>query len=95
MPFPVSSDTLQQRGTAPHLSILLVNKDIPSAVVLQIGYLQAVGHADFCWLEGGIQSIDPHYCFGLSGLQKGKTFIGFKDAEVYHIYQWDIIVLPL
>lgn len=53
----------------------MVNKDIPSAVVLQIGYLQAMGGANFSWLESGINSIDLHYCFWLSGLQKGKTFL--------------------
>lgn len=56
------------RGATPHLSILMVNKDVPSAVVLQIGYLQAVGRADFSWLESGIDSVDLHYRFGLSGL---------------------------
>lgn len=68
------TQTTKQIGTAPHLSILMVNKDIPSAVVLQIGYLQAMGSADFSWLESGIHSIDLHDCFGLSGLQKGNTF---------------------
>lgn len=71
----ISSSNHQQRGTAPHLSILMVNKDIPGAVVLQIGYLQAMGSADFSWLECGIHRIDLHYRLGLSGLQKRKTFL--------------------
>lgn len=60
----------------------MVNKDIPSAVVLQIGYLQAVGSADFYWLESGIHGIDLHYRFRFSGLQAGKTFL----EEIYS--QW-------
>lgn len=74
-PALVPPPTTPSRGSAPHLSILMVNKDIPSAVVLQIGDLQAVGDAYFCRLESGINSIDLHYRFGLSGLQKGKTFL--------------------
>lgn len=67
----------------PHLSILMVNEDIPSAVVLQIGYLQAVGSADFRRLESGVQRMYLHYGFRLSGLQKGKTFLEKRWSTVY------------
>lgn len=56
-----------------HLSILMVNKDVPGAVVLQIGDLQAVGRADFCRLENGIDTIYLHCCFRLFGLQNEKN----------------------
>lgn len=55
-----------------YLSILVINKDVPCAVVLQVGDLQAVGGADLGWLECCIHGTDLHYRFWLSGLQKVK-----------------------
>lgn len=52
----------------------MVNKDVPGAVVLQISYLQPVGSADLCGLEGGVHRIYLHYGFRLSGLEEGKKW---------------------
>lgn len=58
--------------TQLYLSIFVINKNVPRAVVLQVGELQAVGGADLGWLECCIQETDLHYRFWLSGLQKVK-----------------------
>lgn len=60
----------------------MVNKDISSAVVLQIGYLQAMSGADLSWLESGIQAIDLHYGFRLTGLKdifRSETVLTYKE----------------
>lgn len=55
-----------------YLSVLVINKNVPGAVVLQVGELQAVGGADLGRLECCVHRTDLHYRFGLSGLQKVK-----------------------
>lgn len=53
--------TVHRSQASPgHLAILVVDKDVASAVVLQVGDLQAVGVADLGWLEGGIQVLNLH-----------------------------------
>lgn len=51
-----------------HLSIAVVNEDVPCAVVLQVGDLQAAGVADLGWLKGGVQGLDFHHRLGIPGL---------------------------
>lgn len=51
----------------------MINKDVPRAVVLQVGDLQSVWGADLGWLECCVQGTDLHHRFRLSGLQKVKT----------------------
>lgn len=53
-----------------YLSILVINKNVPGAVVLQVCELQAVGSADLGRLERCVQRADLHDGFWLSGLQK-------------------------
>lgn len=60
------------RTTWLYLSILVINKNVPGAVVLQVGELQAVGGADLGWLERCVQRTDLHDGFWLSGLQTVK-----------------------
>lgn len=60
------------RNQRPHLSILVINKDIPRAVVLQVGDLQPVGGPDLGWLECRVHGTDLHHRFRLSGLHKVK-----------------------
>lgn len=82
--FPIS--TTKQRHSSPHLSILVVNKDIPRAIVLQIGHLQTVSSANFSWLESGVDGTDLHYGFGLSGLQEGDIFFKKVNGKVLSPY---------
>lgn len=56
-----------QPGT--HLPVLVVDKDVAGAVVLQVGDLQAMGVADLGRLEGGVQMFDLHDGLGLLGLE--------------------------
>lgn len=56
-----------------HLSVVVINKDVPRAVVLQVGDLQPVGGADLGWLECCVQGTNLHHCFRLPGLQEVKT----------------------
>ena len=51
-----------------YLSITVVDKDVPCAVVFQVGDLQATGVANLGRLEGGIEGLDFHHCFGIPGL---------------------------
>lgn len=51
----------------------MINKDVPRAVVLQVGDLQPVGGADLGWLECCVQGTDLHDGFRLSGLQEVRT----------------------
>lgn len=60
------------RKTWLYLSILVINKNVPGAVVLQVGELQAVGGADLGRLERCVQRADLHDGFRLSGLQRAK-----------------------
>lgn len=54
-----------------YFSITVVDKDVPCAVVFQIGDLQAAGVANLGWLEGGIEGFDFHHCLGIPGLDGG------------------------
>lgn len=38
-----------------HLSVLVINKQIPRALVVQVGDLQAVCMTDLLWLENSVQ----------------------------------------
>lgn len=64
----------------------MVNKDIPRAIVLQIGHLQTVSSANFSWLESGVDGTDLHYGFGLSGLQEGDIFFKKVNGKVLSPY---------
>lgn len=55
-----------------HLSIAVVDKDVPCAVVFQVGDLQAAGVANLGRLEGGIEGLNFHHRFGISGLGGGR-----------------------
>lgn len=73
MSFHINTCSLQYCISVPtptHLPILMVHKDIPGAVVLQVGDLQTVRGADFSRLESSVHTVDLHYRFGLSGLQE-------------------------
>lgn len=62
-------DPLDQPPTHAHLPILVVDKDVSSAIVLQVGDLQTMGVTNLSWLEGCIQVLDLHDGLGLLGLQ--------------------------
>ena len=51
----------------------MVDKDVPCAVVFQVGDLEAAGVADLSWLEGGIEGLDLHHRLGVPGLWRRKT----------------------
>lgn len=54
------------------LSIAVVDKDVSCAVVFQVGDLQAAGVANLGWLEGGIEGLNFHHCFGIPRLGDGR-----------------------
>lgn len=54
--------------TRAHLSILMIHKQIPHALVVQVGDLQAVSVADLLWLENCIQVLHGDDRFGDLGL---------------------------
>lgn len=54
-----------------YLRIAVVDKDVSCAVVFQVGDLQAAGVADLSRLEGGIEGLNLHHRFGVSGLHGG------------------------
>lgn len=53
-----------------YLRIAVEDKDVSCAVVFQVGDLQAAGVADFSRLEGGIEGLNFHHRFGVSGLHR-------------------------
>lgn len=55
-----------------YLSITVVDKDVPCAVVFQVGDLQTTGVANLGRLEGGIEGLNLHHCFGIPGLCGGR-----------------------
>lgn len=54
-----------------YLSITVIDKDVPCAVVFQVGDLQAAGVANLGRLEGGIEGLDFHHRFGIPRLGGG------------------------
>lgn len=46
----------------------MVDKDVSCAVVFQVCDLQAAGVANLSRLEGGIEGLNFHHCFGVSCL---------------------------
>lgn len=57
------------------LSITVVDKDVPCAVVFQVGDLQATGVANLGWLEGGIEGLNFHHRFGIPRLEDGRYVV--------------------
>lgn len=55
-----------------YLGVAVVNKDVPCAVVFQVGDLQSAGVANLGRLEGGIEGFYFHYCLGISGLDRSR-----------------------
>lgn len=55
-----------------HLSVAVVDKDVPCAVVFQVGDLQATGVANLGRLEGGIEGLNFHHRFGIPSLGGGE-----------------------
>ena len=60
----------------------MIDKDVPCAVVFQVGDLQATGVANLSRLEGGIEGLNFHHRFGIPRLwgemhepQKGHSFM--------------------
>lgn len=53
------------------LSVAVVDKDVPCAVVFQVGDLQAAGVANLGRLEGGIEGLNFHHRFGIPCLGRG------------------------
>jgi len=49
----------------------VVDKNVPCAVVFQVGDLQAAWVANLGRLEGGIEGFDFHHRFGIPGLGGG------------------------
>lgn len=39
----------------PHLSILVINKQVPHALIVQVGDLETVSVVYLLWLEDGVQ----------------------------------------
>lgn len=58
----------KRSSTRAHLSILMIHKQIPHALVVQVGDLQAVSMADLLWLENCIQVLHGDDRFGDLGL---------------------------
>lgn len=52
------------------LGVAVVDEDVPGAVVLQVGDLQTARVPDLGRLEGGVQGLNLHHCFGLPGLDE-------------------------
>ncbi len=66
------------RCVTVYLSITVVDKDVPCAVVFQVGDLQAVGVSYLLRLEGCVDGVHLDYSFGLLSLH-GR---GRKAVEV-------------
>lgn len=62
-----------------HLSFAVVDKDVSCAVVFQVGDLQATGVANLGRLEGGIEGLNFHHCFGIPSLGGGGGGGGIND----------------
>ena len=69
--------------TSPHLSTLMVNKQIPGAFLLLVGDLQAVSVAHLLGLENCVQVLHVDHTFGNLGLSGGGGQ-GVSDAQ----YSW-------
>lgn len=59
---------LLSKHTDSYLSILVVDKDVPGAVVFQVSDLKTMRMADFDRLESGVDGFDLHDGFGFPGL---------------------------
>lgn len=88
-----------------YLRIAVEDKDVSCAVVFQVGDLQAAGVADFSRLEGGIEGLNFHHRFGVSGLHtrvRGSFVaeVSFQTSSIYVIsfdlrpVCWSISTLP-
>src|SRR4029434_314545 len=64
--------THTQTHTPSHLSIVMIYKDVPGAVVLQVGDLEAMLVANLSCLEGCIYVLNFHHSFWFSGLHREK-----------------------
>ena len=64
-----------------HLAVRMVNKDVPCAVVVQIGYLQPMGVADFSRLKGCIEGMDAHRCLRFLSLGTNEAGGDGEDGE--------------
>ncbi len=65
-----------------HLSILVINKQIPRTLVVQVGDLQAVSVADLLWLKNSVQVLHGDHSFGNLGLGfKGRIEEGFQKIR--------------
>lgn len=62
---------MTDRGIA-YFSVTVVDKDVPCAVVFQVGDLQAAGVADLRWLESGIEGLNFHHRLWIPGLNGDK-----------------------
>ena len=59
---------LRYKWPSPHLSTLMVNKQIPGAFLLLVGDLQAVSVTDLIGLEHCVQVLHVDHTFGYLGL---------------------------
>lgn len=63
------------------LSVAVVDKDVPCAVVFQVGDLQAAGVANLGRLEGGIEGLNFHHRFGIPCLGRGGGIHNKQDIN--------------
>lgn len=81
----ITAQVFHQFGSTPvcwaHLSILVVNKEIPGTSILQTGDLQAVRMTDLLWLENCIQVLHADDSFGNLGL-------GFNEKIMTPQFFW-------
>lgn len=59
---------VQCKCLSVYLSVTVVDKDVPCAVVFQVGDLQAAGVPNLGRLEGGVEGLNFHHRFGVPGL---------------------------
>lgn len=68
-----------------YLGVAVVDKDVPCAVVFQVGDLQATGIPYLGWLKGCVECFNFHHCLGISGL-KGGAFQNKGFIQELHFF---------
>lgn len=66
-----------------YLSITVVDKDVPCAVVFQVGDLQAARVANLGRLEGGIEGLDFHHRFWIPSLYVGGGGVNREQSVLF------------
>lgn len=75
-----------------YLCVAVEDKDVSCAVVFQVGDLQAAGVADLSRLEGGIEGLNFHHCFGVSSLHREWAISLLKYSIFSNIFNLSYII---